>query len=497
MSRLKKVRKNAMWGIINGAVTASLMFLISRQILISYGDEYNGLIGIIINIIGYLTIMDAGIGIIGSLKLYIPISIGDFETISIIYFKLRRTYRMIAIFILIGIISFAIIARLLMTFEHISMLELFAIIVLYGSKTIMNYFISSARTVILNTNQEKYLLDRFNIFFNIVTLGTILIMMLTKINFIVILSVWLLFVTIQSISHYIICYKKFPKIDNRFYKQKPYISEIKPMLVHRVSASIVNSTDALTLGILTNMVQTSTYVIYFSIKAGIDAICQPFISGTLHSFGDLIASKNGNDDIYDLFYGICNVMGVLISAAVVSIVPIFISVAFGANYAQTFNISIILGLLILINYSTLGYETIISAAGLFNETKKYVILEAVLNIVLSVTFVLTVFKNDPIMGVLAATIISTIIKVLLNYKIINKTIGGTIKSIKIVVISLVLYCLIFSTFLNKKVEFNFKNINYTDVLKLMAPAFIFVTIYSLTNFKTVRKIMKLVTRKKV
>ena len=80
---VKKGVKNIVYALIAQAVTLILGIIIPRLVIVSYGSEINGLLSSVKQVIGYLALLEAGVGAAALQALYRPISENDKESANI------------------------------------------------------------------------------------------------------------------------------------------------------------------------------------------------------------------------------------------------------------------------------------------------------------------------------------------------------------------------------------------------------------------------------
>lgn len=103
MSRKEKLILNTVTGIIKQIVTVICGFILPRYMLLYYGSSVNGLISSISNFLGFISLLDMGVGAVIQANLYKPLADKDTGMISQIVVSSERFFRRLA-YIFIGYI---------------------------------------------------------------------------------------------------------------------------------------------------------------------------------------------------------------------------------------------------------------------------------------------------------------------------------------------------------------------------------------------------------
>ena len=97
ISRKKKFVYNTLASIINQILLIVSGFLLPRAMLSVYGSEINGLVSSITQFLGFISFMQAGVGVVVQAAFYKPLSNYKMDEISKIYCSAQRFFRRIAI----------------------------------------------------------------------------------------------------------------------------------------------------------------------------------------------------------------------------------------------------------------------------------------------------------------------------------------------------------------------------------------------------------------
>ena len=189
-------------------------------------------------------------------------------------------------------------------------------------------------------------------------------------------------------------------------EKKLLIEETKAMLLHKVSTVIVKSTDNLILAKMVGMLSVGLYSNYYLIANTVQGAINLIFESFRSSIGDFNVEHEGEKK-YQLFMMMNHLEFWIVTFCTICLFCLwnpFIEIWIGEEYIFTMDIVFILSL----NFYFSGRRQVIimyrDLAGLFNKDKIKAVLEAGLNLVLSI--VLAYYLG--IIGVFLGTIITTV-----------------------------------------------------------------------------------------
>jgi O-antigen/teichoic acid export membrane protein len=193
---------------------------------------------------------------------------------------------------------------------------------------------------------------------------------------------------ISPLFLYFYCHKKYHLIRG-IKPAEDKIPQKWDAAAHEVASFINNNTDVVILTLFSNMKEISVYTVYHYVIANLKKIVTRFTVGFGAAFGDMYArneieAMHKNLSIFELI--IFSFTSVLYSVALVMMLP-FVSIytkgVTDANYIRPF-FSLVLILGGIFNCFRVPYRVITIAAGHYKQTRNGAILEAVINITVSV-----------------------------------------------------------------------------------------------------------------
>lgn len=414
--RLKKSIFNALSNTTILILRSVLLFVVRIVFVRTLGKMYLGIDSLFTNIISVLSIVELGIGTAINFSLYKPLHDKDYKKVSQIMGFLRRMY------IILGIIVF-IIGIGIIPFLHIIVKEnitnIYLLYILYLIPTVLSYFISYKESL-LNADQNMYKSS-------IIVGGTYIAMYILRIIFLIIMPNLMIYVIIQLVmiiiqrvlvniyiskNYSFINFKDKSKLPQQ--EKKSIFKNVKSMFMHKIGGYLVTGTDSIIISAFPTLGLSlvGIYTNYISITSVIDTMIIRGLSGVTASFGDLSVSesKEVQENVFNIISFISSMIYGIFTLGFIFLLTYFINICFGKNYELPSNLVYI----ICINFYLVGVlrslDIIKEATGNYSQDRYAPLIQALINLVLSI--VLT--KLFGLIGVILGTLISTILVPLWN-----------------------------------------------------------------------------------
>lgn len=410
-SRTKNTFLNISSNFFALVIKTFFMFVTRTVFIYCLGKEALGLNGLFTNVLSMLSLAELGIGQAINFSLYKPLSTNNKDKISSLMSFYRKVYKIIGILVfVIGICLIPFLKFLINDIETIK--DVYIIYLLYLLNTGSSYFISYKETLII-ADQKKYEIIKieaiFTVFLNLIQ---IIVLMLTK-NFVFYLVAQFCISFLQRIITNIYITKKYNYIDFKTLKRidtsdKETIKKnVKAMFFHKIGDYCINGTDNLIISSFISITAVGLYSNYLTIITLLNSFVSTIYNGLTASLGNLIATEN-----YDKRYIVFNKMNfvsfILHGFSFVILINIFndfITIWIGKDYCLNFSIVLCL----LISFYLTGMRVSCSitktAAGIYDIDKFTPLIQAIINLVVSILFV----KKIGLLGVILGTIISSIV----------------------------------------------------------------------------------------
>ncbi len=399
-----------MIAIANQVIVLICNFILPRQILLSYGSEINGLVTSITQFLGFITLMDMGIGAVVQSTLYKPLAEQNELQISKILRSARNFFNKIGIILLVYVFFLCLFyPKLNSTIFGYGFIV--PLIIAISISSIAQYFFGIINQLLLNADQRSYVQLALNAVSLI--LNTFVSILLMKNGF-----------SIQSVKLVASIVLLIKPIGMSLFVRRHYrikrdiILDEEPIkqkwngIAQHVAAYILSNTDVLVLTLFSSMKNISIYNIYYIVVAGVRQCITTLMTGVDALFGNLYAKNDEKLNVKFGYYEWLMHTGVslVFTITAVLICP-FISV-YTRGVNDTNYIYPIFGILLVAAYGCysirLPYNTMVLAAGHYKETQISAIVEALLNIGISVIFVFKFGLYGVAIGTLVAMIYRTV-----------------------------------------------------------------------------------------
>ena len=407
--RSKKAIINIISLLLFQATTIICGFIVPKLIISNYGSNVNGLIASINRFLAYITVLEIGFGTVIKALLYKPIAKKDKDEIVSILKATDRFYKKISLIFIGYIIILCIIFPLLVAKEFDYLFTIPLILILSFS-VFIDYFYGITYKTYLYAEQKAYVSTFINLIVLIV--NTIVVVILIKLGLsvhIVKLVTALLFV-LRPVIQNIYVRKKY-KIDIRKVKTNRTIKQKWDGLAQHIAYVVRVNTDIIVLSLFSSLSEVSVYYVYSLITTSVRAVLENISGGLEASFGDMIAKKenkqlNRSFRIYELlFFTLTAIIFICTYFLIVPFVQVYTKNITDVNYVRPF-FAVILVTAELLFVFRLPYSEITLAAGKFKEIRIPALVEAGINVILSVVFV----AKYGIMGVTMGTLLPMIIR---------------------------------------------------------------------------------------
>ncbi len=415
-SRTENSIKNSSVALITQGINVVLNF-ITRTVFIKFlGASYLGINGLFTNILSVLSFAELGFGTAIVFMLYEPLAKNDQRGISAIMNFYKKVYNIIGFVILgLGIAMIPLLPFFINDAKELpaNLPPLWVIYLLYVISTSSSYFFNYKRSIII-ASQNGYL-DSFNtLIFNILRNILQCIMLMIWHSFLVYLIIQISCTILSNIFMARKADKLFPFMkENRDAKigrdsLKTILKNVTAMSMHKISSVIVSSTDNILIAKFVGLTAAGYYSNYTMITLTLKTVYTQAMSPVTASVGNLIASESKEKlrqfTVRMFFLNAC--IAIFFSSCLASLVNPFISLFWGAEYVFDYFTVLLIVLSFYLNCMRQTMIIMIDAGGLFWKNKWKGLVEATVNLVVSI--VLAGPLQMGINGIVIGTIISCI-----------------------------------------------------------------------------------------
>lgn len=465
--RSRKALYNSISALLLEFISIICGFILPRVILSAFGSTYNGLTTSITQFLSVVTLLRAGVGGVTRAALYRPLAENNVDRVSAIVNATQKFMQKIAWIFAAGLVVFSFVYPLVVrdSFEYWFS---FALVLIMGVATFVQYYFAITYQMLLIADQRQYITAIIQSF----TLILNLIMSIVLIRY----GFCIHFVKLGSAVVYclnplitVIYIKRKYKLDKRIAPDNSAISQRWDAFAHQIAAYIQDNTDVMVLTVFSTIAEVSVYSVYYMIANGVKKLLATFTAGIEAMFGNMIALNDYDGlrrNMARIEYILFSVGTIAYSCLFILVVPfvkVYTAGIADANYARPI-FALILAVSQFVGCIRTPYQNLIDAAGHFKQTRNSAMIEAAVNITISV---LAVFWFG-LLGVAIGTLVSTVYRTIYLMMYASKNIlkKTTLNSIKRTLVSLLEIASIY--FLTKLIT----NINVTDYFSWLIHAII-------------------------
>lgn len=391
MTRKKRFVLNTFFSLFYQLITIIGGFILPRNMLIFFGSSTNGMVSSITQFLGFISFMQLGIGTVVQASWYKPLSEQNRDEISKIYVSAERFFRRIALIFLFYTIAIAIAYPF---FAEVNENHIFvmALVFAISFSLFAQYFWGITNSLLLQSDQRAYITQILASIVTIlnVTIGVLLIHKGKNILIVKLVSAVVMLIGPVGLNIYV---KRRYKINKKIQFYEEPIKQKWNGFAQHISAVVVDNTDIIVLTLFSSLNNVSIYYVYYIVVNAIKTLLISLTSGIQSLFGDMIAKGekillNRAFNNFEMIFSFSTTL--LYSTTMCLIVP-FVSV-YTKGINDTQYSAPLFSFLITAAYAMYCYRTtyyvLIKSAGHFKETQVSAVIEAVLNIVISVVSVI-------------------------------------------------------------------------------------------------------------
>lgn len=407
--RSEQAFKNMIANLFLQVIVFASGIILPRFFLEAYGSNVNGMITSINQFLAYLGLAEAGVGTASVVALYTPLANNDTKEVNGVLSAARRFYNRSGMLFL-GLVGVLTLVYPFMISGQLDNTLVRSMILVLASSTLVDYFFLGKYRVLLTANQEGYvvaLIQSAGTLVNMI-LSIALIYQGASVLWVKSVATGVYMLRLFLVRRY--AKKRYPKLDFHAEPRTSALNQRGAALLHQVVGIIVNNTDVVLLTILLgsgSLLEVSVYGVYNLIVYAVNMLLTSFSNGLTAGFGEVI-SKGEEETLkksystYEYMYmTILFIVTVCMGVLILPFVSVYTMNMTDANYMRPVIAGLFTVIVLLQNIRIPGL-TIICAAGHYKETQHQAILEAVINIVVSVLCI----RKFGMAGVLFGTVCS-------------------------------------------------------------------------------------------
>lgn len=435
-----KIFKNVIIGFGGQLIVMILGIIVPRFMIVSYGSDINGLTSTVTQIFTYMALLEAGIGQAAKNALYKPIAEKNRNGVSYFVSIAQRYFRKITLYYGVGVIVLSFLAPILLK-TNVSKITVILIIIFEGMSGVISFYYIETASAVLSAEGKNYINNGVSVVNKALSYATRIIMASLGINIIFLEAIYFL-ITIAKVFFYRIYMRKYYSwIDYNLAPKSEKLKDRNAYVVTELAWTMFSSTDMIVLSMFVSTQMASVYSIYNMVFSNINVLLNAVYLSVNYILGQTYyENKKKYEKIHDAFASIfLGSMTALMCVAYVLILPfvkLYTNGVTDVNYINE-SLPIMFALVQIISWSRYISGNLTGIAGYAKPTSYISLIEAFLNVVLSIIFV----HYWGIVGVLLGTVLALPLKVvwctyIADRKVMNRSCW---KSVSIIGINYLLF----------------------------------------------------------
>lgn len=499
MSRTKQSIKNSMFGILSYFIITLLSFFSRRIFADVLGSEYLGLNSLFTNLVSMLALADSGLWMATIFFLFDPLAKGDNKRVKMLLNYSKKLYRIIScIILLFGFIIIIFIDRLANGSIPINEVRFyFSLYVLSSALSYLLYY----KKALLYADQKNYYVTIIYTICKLISITLQIVILLEYHSYLIFILLYLSAIVAENIICAAIVNRQYPYIKEKDVHtidditKKDIIIRMKALFVNNISGFIVNSTENLIISSFLGLKTVGIYSGYILLISTLRAIYSQFFGAFTTSFGNL-ATTEAQDRMHAIFkisQFFAFVFATVTLTCFLCVVQPFIAFWLGKDYLLTVSTVGLIAINTYVTFMQIPAVSVQNATGLHMKDQYIMIAQAVINLIMAVSFVDIWGLNGVIVAVLLSNIFfPSLSKPYVVYKhVLKKPIREYFKSCAGYTIVFMISIISGLILIRQNTNLGVYSIVINLVIALMISIFLIIIFFRNTNeFKKLFKIAK-------
>lgn len=406
-SRTQKSITNTVFAFSSQFIIILLGFISRRVLIYSVGVEYLGINGLMTNILTIFSLAESGIGIAIGYSLYKPLAENDIEKVKSLMQFFRTTYHILAL--LTAVVGLAFYPFLPIFLKDNTAPDANLIYFMFLGSSVVSY-LWVYKTTLNTSDQNKYLYTIANTLTQIIVLILKVIILHFTGNYILYLSIEIGSTIIKNFIFSIIIDHRYPYLKEKNVQKldpvtkKSLFANIKALFLGKAGYILSQCSDNLVISSIVSVTAVGLYSNYTTLISSVSGFVTTFTGGITASMGNLIA-RESKEKVYAVYKRIDFInfwLYTFSSICLLCLTEPFIKLWLGADYILSKEILLVAVVTFYLKGINSGIDVVKSAAGLYYPDRYVPMLEAGINLALSITLA----HRIGLLGVLIGTLVS-------------------------------------------------------------------------------------------
>ncbi|MBO4640650.1 MAG: oligosaccharide flippase family protein [Treponema sp.] len=415
-SKKKNILLSSSIGVIEQIIVYVSQFIFRTIFLMVLTKEYLGITGLFSNVLQIFSLAELGIGGVIGYRLYKPVKENDIEKCAQLLRFYKHVYYIIALIVFfIGCIYFPFISFTIADINEVPAdININLIYWLFVIQNVSSYFCVYVQSL-LSADQKNYVLSFGNCIYILCSYIFKIIFLFIFRNYTIVLSTGIVINILYNIIIASYIKRKYKtvfnsKTNNIIREEKIQIfKDTGAMMCHKVGYVIVNGTDSIILSKFIGIGVLGLYSNYQMISVAIDAVLGKMLGSFVSTIGNFSVDAT-SDEKYNIYKPLLFLnmwIASFCSICYFVLIEPFITIWLGQDFLLSTSVAIIISLNIFFNSSRIISGSFVSAVGMFVKDKVRPLIQALLNLIISIVLVIKI----GIVGIFIGTLLSSLLTV--------------------------------------------------------------------------------------
>ncbi|UJF32788.1 lipopolysaccharide biosynthesis protein [Paenibacillus hexagrammi] len=390
--RTKKAMYNFLTYFLLQIISNVTGFILPVMVIQHYGSVVNGIIAVVKQFMVFFNLIETGVGMAAIQLLFNPLANREAMKINQILSASRRFYHRTGAWLALIVTLFAIVYPSLVH-GSLSKVYMTALILVVLGAGVAEYLLMGTYRVLLTADQKSYVVSLVQSV-GLIANNMIAITLITLDSSILIVQLIASAVYVSRVSILAFYVKRnYKDLNIKVNATMDVIPTRWDTFMQQIASMAIFNMPMIVLSMFSDFKAVSLYAVYNTVFGAVSMLILSFSSGIMSGFGQLIALKDKRQlqqayNMYEYIYYIIMIWGY--TCSVLLIMP-FVRL-YTAKLHDPAYVDPLLAMMFvavgLLNHIREPQYTIVIAAGHYKETRMRMLVEACINVVASLVFVM-------------------------------------------------------------------------------------------------------------
>lgn len=417
MKRTHKSIINVIASVGTNAIILITAFIVQKALVATMGADYNGINGLFSSIISMMSLADLGIGTAIIYHMYQPVVERNTAMINTLLHFYKKCYIVISgVVLVIGVVVGLFLPMLVGDVEIPD--SIYLIYVLFLLDCLCSYFLAYKKSL-LYADMMNYIPDTIYFVTYLVQNALQVYVLIAFHSFILFLIVKTLGKIVSNLLISVYISRKYPFTREKQVGSVPeeiksdIVTKVKGLLCHKLGKMLVTGSDSIVITGVLGLGVMNLYTNYHLIIGGITALLNRIFETLTNSVGNFLldSSKERNREVYQKIDFLNFWCFGCVAVGMYAVLQPMVTLWLGENFLFDKTVLFVLVVNFYMEGMRASVNTFKEAAGIFHEDRRIPLVEAALNLTVSIVLA----KLMGAAGVFLGTILSSLVVYLYSY----------------------------------------------------------------------------------